>query len=358
MNRFMVTVVFAGTVFVSSTALGVAQRTFVASTGNDAAPCSLAAPCRSFDAALAQTATDGEIIVLDSAGYGAVAITNDVSIIAPKGVYAGISVFPTSPNAAGITVYNSKVTLRGLSINGQGGDLGVYVFGNAVVHIEDCAISNVDQYGVRVSGLSGSPEVFIEGSVIRDNGNHGVYANGSARVHVDKTSIRRNGGDGVLAANGPTVTATASVLSANSGNGAALYSDNGVSVTRLTVSDSTMARNVGRGVYGVSQVSGSSVYVYVARSTVASNTLDGVSALATSGGGLLAHVNDNVVTANSSGIAVDGGAGSNGSLIASNNNVTGNVAVGFAQLNGGFFYTRGNNTAVTYSGSLSPLSGL
>ncbi len=32
-----------------------AQRTFVASTGNDTHPCSLTQPCRSFTAAIAQT---------------------------------------------------------------------------------------------------------------------------------------------------------------------------------------------------------------------------------------------------------------------------------------------------------------
>ena len=40
-------------------------RTFVASTGFDTDPCSLAQPCRSFLAAMAKTAADGEVIVLD-----------------------------------------------------------------------------------------------------------------------------------------------------------------------------------------------------------------------------------------------------------------------------------------------------
>ena len=70
-----------------------AQRTFVASTGLDANPCSIGAPCRSFGAAISHTDSDGEIIVLDSAGYGPVTIIQSVSIIAPPGVYAGISVF-------------------------------------------------------------------------------------------------------------------------------------------------------------------------------------------------------------------------------------------------------------------------
>ena len=67
-------------------AWATAQRTFVASYGIDTHPCSRTQPCRSFGTALAQTNASGEIIVLDSAGYGTVTITKSVSIIAPEGV--------------------------------------------------------------------------------------------------------------------------------------------------------------------------------------------------------------------------------------------------------------------------------
>ena len=52
----------------STEAAATLQRTFVASTGADANPCSLVAPCRSFGAAITQTSPGGEVIVLDSAG--------------------------------------------------------------------------------------------------------------------------------------------------------------------------------------------------------------------------------------------------------------------------------------------------
>ena len=57
----------------------LAQRTFVSSTGVDSHPCNLAQPCRSFASAIAQTDIGGEVIVLDSAGYGPVTITQSVS---------------------------------------------------------------------------------------------------------------------------------------------------------------------------------------------------------------------------------------------------------------------------------------
>src|SRR5262252_2033674 len=72
-------------------AYALANRTFVSGSGNDANPCSLAAPCRSFAGALAQTSPGGEIAVLDTAGYGAVTIGKAVSIVNEEGVEAGVT---------------------------------------------------------------------------------------------------------------------------------------------------------------------------------------------------------------------------------------------------------------------------
>src|SRR5215469_3807330 len=69
------------------------QRTFASGLGNDANPCTRIAPCRTIAQALSLTNAGGEVVILDSAGYGAFAITQPVSIVAAPGVYAGISVF-------------------------------------------------------------------------------------------------------------------------------------------------------------------------------------------------------------------------------------------------------------------------
>ncbi len=108
---------------VAADATAAIQRTFVASYGIDAGSCGITSPCRTFGFAMAQTLSNGEIIVLDSAGYGApVTIAQSVSIIAPPGVYAGISVF----SGVGITISagSGKVTLRGLTINQLGSRCG------------------------------------------------------------------------------------------------------------------------------------------------------------------------------------------------------------------------------------------
>ena len=127
-----------------------AQRTFVSTTGSDAsATCSLAEPCRGFAAAIARTDAGGEVIVLDSGGYGSVTVNKNVSIQSPAGVYAGISVFPGTP---GVTVASpaTKVVLRGLTINGQGGTHGVDVQAGEV-NLENVVISNLSSFGVLVA---------------------------------------------------------------------------------------------------------------------------------------------------------------------------------------------------------------
>lgn len=54
-----------------------AQRMFVAGTGNDSNPCTFVSPCRTFQHAHDVAATNGEIDVLDPAGYGPVTITKE-----------------------------------------------------------------------------------------------------------------------------------------------------------------------------------------------------------------------------------------------------------------------------------------
>src|SRR5829696_3669713 len=102
-------------------ASALVQRTFVSGLGSDANPCSRAEPCRTFGAAIAQTLAGGEVIALDSAGYGPVTITKAISLIAPPGVYAGITT--TVANTYAITVAagaNDLVVLKGLSLTGLG----------------------------------------------------------------------------------------------------------------------------------------------------------------------------------------------------------------------------------------------
>src|SRR5262245_23579083 len=93
-------------------------RVFVAAQGNDANLCSFALPCRTFQRAHDVVAANGEIDVLDPAGYGVIIITKAISIQGHG--FAGIS---APNNAIAITIdagLEDKISLRGLLIDGAG----------------------------------------------------------------------------------------------------------------------------------------------------------------------------------------------------------------------------------------------
>ena len=128
------------------------QRTFVASyglTANTSFNCSIAKPCRAFGEAIGVTNSGGEVIVLDSAGYGPVTITKSVSIIAPAGIYAGVSV--TSGDGIIINAPGGNVVLRGLSISGLGGSAGINIASATSVELDDIIVSNMGTQGVVTS---------------------------------------------------------------------------------------------------------------------------------------------------------------------------------------------------------------
>ena len=180
---------------VATAALAATQRTFVASNGSDANPCSLAMPCRAFSFAIAQTLSGGEVIVLDSAGYGPVTISQAVSIIAPAGVYAGVSVLA----GTGITVSAGAgiVTLRGLTINGLGGNIGIDYVSASRLYLDRVIVTGFSQTaasaGVRANlGASGS--LNIREAALRDNsaGLMGSTTSGQLTVDIEGTAFERN----------------------------------------------------------------------------------------------------------------------------------------------------------------------
>jgi len=204
-------------VLASCDVLAAAQRTFVASSGNDANPCSLILPCRGFAAAVAQTNAGGEVIVLDSAGYGPVAIAKSISITAPAGIYAGISA--TSGDAITITG-GSVVELRGLTLVGAGASIGIDALNAAQLRVERVAVSNFGrglffggagtlvvrdssfdsnyEVGIHVEPLSGVALVTVERSSMANNGANGMALAGTTRGTVSQTAVTDSGNVGFL----------------------------------------------------------------------------------------------------------------------------------------------------------------
>src|ERR1017187_5502993 len=92
------------------------NRSFVATTGNDTNNCSAAAYCRTFGRALAQTNSGGEIVVVNSGGYGPATISQPVVITA-----IGIDASITAASGDALTINTTgNVTITGLNLNGGG----------------------------------------------------------------------------------------------------------------------------------------------------------------------------------------------------------------------------------------------
>ncbi|MBV9657358.1 MAG: hypothetical protein JO295_04530 [Verrucomicrobia bacterium] len=119
-------------------------KIFVASYGNDASDGSRGSPKRNFQAAHDAVAAGGEIVVLDTAGYGALSITKSVAVTVPPGVNGFVTV---SGDASGINInsgFGSVVSLRGLIIEGGGANNfgpGVQM-GQGTLYLDDCLIRN------------------------------------------------------------------------------------------------------------------------------------------------------------------------------------------------------------------------
>jgi hypothetical protein len=181
--------------WVGTNAAAAVQRTFVASNGNDANPCSLVAPCRSFDAAIAQTSSGGEVIVLDSAGYGPATVSQAVSIIAPAGVYAGVSVL----SGTGITVNAGSgiVTLRGLTINSLGGNIGIDYVSGSRLYLDGIIVAGFSlspaSAGIRAN-LAAAGNLSLRQAALRDNaiGLIGTASSGTLTVAIEGTAFERN----------------------------------------------------------------------------------------------------------------------------------------------------------------------
>ncbi len=327
-------------------ALGV-QRTFVASNGNDANSCSLVAPCRSFTRALTQTSPKGEIVVLDSAGYGPVTIAQSVSILAPAGIYAGISV----STGDGVTInagVADRVVLRGLTINGQGGSTGIKFIQGALVRIENCVISSMASNGVEHTAAGG--ELIVLDTIVRDNGGTGILMSTDGNLLLDGVRVEHNAGDGVSAQAATGIAKASirnSVMSYNGQGGMAAIRPGPGAQTSVAIETSMMTGNAGDGVF-VGSVLGGYADVSLARNTISGNHLSGVSVFDGSGSGYVyAWLTENQFSSNiNDAVKVDGPF--------AESDISKSMfdkGVSFASLNGGVQKTFGDNSGwAQYSG--------
>jgi hypothetical protein len=280
LKRFVHALSLGGFLMLSTAAFATAGRAFVATTGDDAntsTNCGPTAPCRTFNAALSVTASGGEVIVLNSGGYGPapVNITQSVSIVAPPGVYAGITV---GSGSYGVTIGTAgvNVVLKGLTINSLLPASGIWMSNGASLTIEDCAISN----------SSDAPSVY------------GLVVATPAMVQVTDTQFQGNA-VGMLFSSGATVNILRSQVIGNwaeGGAGIRAQVNDASPATTMTITESLVSRNF-IGVEANPYTSSAKAKASIIRSTISYNDY-GVMSLSQGGGAAAVSVSDSLLDSN------------------------------------------------------------
>jgi len=333
----------------AANALATAQRTFVASTGVDTNACSITAPCRGFAAAVAKTTANGEVIVLDSAGYGPVTLTTSISLIAPAGVYAGITVF--SGDGITINAPGAVIILRGLEIIGQGGMVGIRAQAVSRLRIENCVISNMMGTGI-VQDI-GVGLMFVQDTIVRDNLGGILVANGA--LVLDRVRSERNEFDGlaIVTLNGPIDAAIFdSVFAFNHRHGINVETSLPFSRPSVVVDRSILVDNFADGISFDGTNAG--FIGAVRRTTIHRNGNNGVHASGSAASLGVLTVTDNSIINNSVGVDADNFA----AVYVSANDVVSYGGAGFQQANGASFLSYRNNSGiVSNSGTIATGTG-
>ncbi|HET9670022.1 MAG TPA: hypothetical protein VFQ93_10465 [Casimicrobiaceae bacterium] len=181
---------------IASTAHAALFRSYLRSDGGGTL-CTLQAPCRLLDAALAAVQDGGEIWMLDSANFNTapVSINKSVKIFAIPGALGSV----VGINGDAIVINTAgDVTLRNLQIlDFSGGVNGINVQNAAAVHVEK---TSIDGFSTDASSCihvdsSNTVRLYVDDSFLRHCRN-GLFVNGAnvanhTSVILDNTRIER-----------------------------------------------------------------------------------------------------------------------------------------------------------------------
>ena len=252
-----------------------APRTFVSAAGSDSNPCSFAAPCRHFQAAVNATSPGGEVDALDPAGYGPIIISQAITIEGQGWSYVAP---PAGGNGITINAVSGNVIIHGVSLNGAGitGSTNGIVFntgGNLTV--TDCKVENFTADGIIMNAPA---PVSIFDTLVSDNTNDGIVfqPSAAATLTLERVQAIGNSNIGLLiegdhAPLGAVVAGTFADCVV-SGNGDGFFNE-GFSNTAQPTSTIVNCKIVNNNIGLVSSDS----TVNLAQSTISNNKTDGFS---------------------------------------------------------------------------------
>lgn len=273
-----------------------APRTFVSGTGSDGNPCTTTAPCRSYQHAHDLTNPGGEIVTLDSAGYGNLVINRAITI-SSTGVEGSIT---TGSGAIGITIsagVGDTVKLRGLTLIGGGaGTAGIVVNSAKSVLIQNCSIVGYAGDGITYSA-GGPGNLNIFNSEIEANGGNGITllpaGSGAVTLYVNNSHTLGNTVGVLLDGHSSTGSVSAQLSMGAQHNQTGIRATSAVGAAPVTA-QITATRVFDNSVAGV--VSDGNATIYLDRTQVSANAIG----LQQSNGGTFDTYKDNEVNGNTS----------------------------------------------------------
>ena len=278
----------AGTTSSATNFTIVAQttRTFVSTLGSDANPCYPTLPCRTFSRALDATFYGGEVIVLNSGGYGPATIDKAITIAAPDGVYAGLV---ASAGGNGVTISATPgdvITLKGLTLNGLagGGANGIQVSNGSAVELSNLVINGFAT-GINAGGAE---RIHVYDSLIRGSTITGVDVS-AAFVVMDQIRLEDNL-QAIVARDGARVVVRRSQVFGKGSGGSGVTASSVIGSAEITLERASISNT------GTALQAGASAQsiIRVSRSLITGNTV-GVS---TTGGGVVASLGNNTLDGN------------------------------------------------------------
>lgn len=261
-------------------------RTWVSDLGSDANMCTWAAPCRNFAAALAKTATSGEVNVKDSANFMSFTIQKSVTING-GGVKIGVGGTITV-NGAGAVVILSNLDLAGFG----DGSRGIRFVQGAALHVENVAIRGFrgasSPTGIEFAP-SGTAKLFVHNVTINNCGS-GTAAGGG--IIVKPTGA---GSKNILLDNVRVENCSRGLVFDGAGNTGTMYA---------SVIDSTVFGNAGAGIVATAPVGGGIVRLKLDGVTSANNNAQGILA---NGPNARIIIGNSLITDNTIGVQASGG---------------------------------------------------
>jgi hypothetical protein len=269
---------FAAAAIAATPAYAAREHSFVASYGNDSNPCSYLEPCATFQQALSQTVSGGEITAIDSDGFGPLNINQSVTITGAPGAEANVP--PVSSGSSVVIAGNINVTLRNLTINGEGvGYNGIEIDEAVSVTVINCTITNFYDppgndnagNGIWLPSNSAAGILTVTNSLIANNGQDGIYIAAAFNALINNVVVTGNTQNGIYNFQGGSGT-VAIANSFISGNGTGIYT---IAFNTTTSIDNTVITGNGIGInaydYGTPEM-----HVLLGRSVVTANTQYGV----------------------------------------------------------------------------------